>query len=131
MIKKNIKFYLTRDSVCAGDDIDPPHNKTFSFNRNKEISGILREIKEKYLPKIQGGKATWIAKHKGKAIAVLAQEWEELKFIDRETANEIFIESNKEIEIYIEYLAQYNPKKILKKCIKDNFFSISDLKGEI
>ena len=66
---------LTRDSVCAGDDVDAPHEMTLDINDCKNINDIMVKIKNKYLPKISGGKATWIVRSCA-SIAVIAQEWE-------------------------------------------------------
>ena len=68
------KIKLTRESVAMSDDIDAPHFMEIEIQPNWTISEILKYIiKLKYLPKIDGGKATWSVAI-NEPIAVLTQE---------------------------------------------------------
>jgi hypothetical protein len=50
-----------RDSVCAGDDGDAPHERTFSASADVSLRDIAAQILNgHYLASISGGKATWI-----------------------------------------------------------------------
>ncbi|HPA70821.1 MAG TPA: hypothetical protein PKY31_01040 [Spirochaetota bacterium] len=68
------KITVTRDSVCAADDVDAPHVKTVSIGDDWSIEEILSRIIPSYLPLISGGKATWSVAADN-PIAVMAQEW--------------------------------------------------------
>ncbi len=68
------KIKLTRASVAMGDDIDAPHFLEIEIQPNWTISEILKHIlKSKYLPQINGGKATWSVAI-NEPIAILSQE---------------------------------------------------------
>ena len=70
-----MNVYLSRASVCAGDDVDAPHNKTIYVSDGMPILDILSLVSDSgYLPLIAGGKATWSASS-NVPIAVLAQQW--------------------------------------------------------
>ena len=76
-----LELNVERDSVCAGDDIDAPHTKSFAFQANTTIAEALSEIiGTGYLVKIAGGKATWIVET-DKPFAVVAQHWQSPKFL--------------------------------------------------
>jgi hypothetical protein len=55
-----LKIYLTRDSVCAGDDINPPHHFNFIAPANSNHKSIIEFIiKQRYLTEINGENAIW------------------------------------------------------------------------
>jgi len=54
----NIK--ITRDSVCAADDITAPHEYLIRNIESKDLSNILDEIKHNYLPQNVVNGSTWI-----------------------------------------------------------------------
>lgn len=66
---------LTRDSVCAGDDGDAPHERLWPVAPGARWAEVLQAIAQSgYLASIMGGQATWVASH-GAPLAVLAQQW--------------------------------------------------------
>jgi hypothetical protein len=68
-----MKIIATRDSVCAGDDGDAPHERSFSATESTALAIMLREISQcGYLPPIAGGNSTWIVEAPT-PIAVVAQ----------------------------------------------------------
>ncbi|HTD99514.1 MAG TPA: hypothetical protein VK668_09505 [Mucilaginibacter sp.] len=69
------KIVLTRSSVSMGDDAFD-HTVVIDINEEWTILQIMAKIMAiNYLPKIQGGKATWsLAYHE--PLAVIAQEWD-------------------------------------------------------
>lgn len=82
-----MKIHLTRDSVCAGDDVDAPHARTMSFADEAPLDSVIDEImRSGYLASIAGGKATWsaVARH---PIAVVAQQWSQPRFLPGHAAN--------------------------------------------
>ena len=57
-----MKILLTRDSVCAADDIDACHPFAISVEDGSSPMQILQAIRASdYLPNIGGGNATWVA----------------------------------------------------------------------
>ena len=72
-----MKVYTTRDSVAAGDDVDAPHERIFSFlDSLSTLEVISRIVADGCLAKIAGEKATWSAVS-GVPLAVVAQQWSE------------------------------------------------------
>jgi hypothetical protein len=72
---------VTRDSVAAGDDIDAPHTRLFSFADSMTMLQLVSAIAAQgYLASIRGGKATWSAVS-GVPLAVVAQQWSEPRAI--------------------------------------------------
>jgi hypothetical protein len=66
---------VTRDSVAAGDDIDAPHTRSFSFPDSLSMLQLVSAIvAERYLASIIGNKATWSVVS-GIPLAVVAQQW--------------------------------------------------------
>ena len=77
------QLILWRDSVCAGDDCDAPHELALAVGADSLGSFIKRFLAAGYLPSISGGNATWILKterHTDRALAVIAQQWAEPGF---------------------------------------------------
>jgi hypothetical protein len=65
---------VTRSSVSAGDDVEAPHNREFTFADGKPILDVVRTIADSgYLASIAGGQATWSAAS-GCLLAVVAQQ---------------------------------------------------------
>jgi hypothetical protein len=70
-----MSLYVTRESVCAGDDGDAPHARTFELPHAPTLEQALQiVIAARYLPSIAGGQATWSVAS-GVPVAVLAQQW--------------------------------------------------------
>jgi hypothetical protein len=108
-----IKITVTRDSVCAGDDFNPPHEKRYRFQDDELLKSVLQTLQAKYLPNnVSGGKATWTA-DLIKPFAVLAQQWKEPELIvDPELTIYEFIKSDM-TRIHFSYLAQESPEAVL------------------
>lgn len=72
---------LTRDSVCAGDDADAPHELTLACPRVASIAELVRFIAaNSKLPSISGGEATWcLSTHR--PLAITAQQWTEPRML--------------------------------------------------
>jgi hypothetical protein len=99
-----ITITVTRDSVCAADDCDAPHEKTVSLPSFIDPIDFIRELLTRYsLPHISGGAATWTCHFNGENIAVIAQQWPSPKAMIAEMA---FLETN---ELHFEYHAQERP----------------------
>ena len=70
-----MKLLLTRESVCAGDDIDLPHDARHEIEADKLEDALLWIARCGFLPTISGGRATWSAAS-NMPIAVFAQQWD-------------------------------------------------------
>jgi hypothetical protein len=80
VIASAVKLSITRDSVCAADDCDAPHQRTLSVDTTSTSQQLIASIIEQnYLPIVQGGKATWIVGLDGKTIGVVTQPRTALK----------------------------------------------------
>ncbi len=117
------KIIITRDSVCAADDIDAPHEKTVSIGDGWMVGEILCAIIPSYLPLISGDKATWSVAADN-PLAVIAQEWEKPRLIClpeypfHDTPGFVIIKS-----LHFNYHAQEDPDLVFKvlKCYKHKF----------
>ena len=58
--KPQITVVLTRDSVCAGDDCDSPHEKTIKVHSFTDPEVLARETASGYLPNVAGVGHSWI-----------------------------------------------------------------------
>lgn len=76
-----IVIKVQRDSVCAGDDINAPHEKIFKVEENWKVVDLLNYIlSENYLVKIQGQDATWSVAGPH-PIAVISKQWDKPRMI--------------------------------------------------
>lgn len=70
-----MEIYLTRDSVCAGDDGDAPHAQRITLPDGLAFDELVREVlRAAKLPSISGDYATW-SLCSIVPIAVIAQQW--------------------------------------------------------
>ena len=51
---------LTRDSVCAADDCEAPHEKAIRVNSFLDPEALAREASSGYLPSVAGVGHSWI-----------------------------------------------------------------------
>jgi hypothetical protein len=58
--KPQTTVVLTRDSVCAGDDGDAPHEKTITTHSFTDPVVLARETSSGYLPSVAGIGHSWI-----------------------------------------------------------------------
>jgi hypothetical protein len=54
-----MEIKLKRNSVCAADDINVPHDKIIKFSDSKLLSELLEYLNKKYIPKVMD-KIDWI-----------------------------------------------------------------------
>ena|SRR5579871_3158736 len=116
---KRFALNVERDSVCAGDDIDAPHAKRFPFQAKDTLAQALSAILEAgYLANIAGGKATWIVKAAGKAVAVVAQQWKTPKFlIDPKTIVTESTPPEAPRALFFRYWSQIDPAVVFE-CLR-------------
>ncbi len=58
--RPQISLQLTRDSVCAADDCDAPHEKTIKMHSFTDPEVLARETATGYLPNVAGVGHSWI-----------------------------------------------------------------------
>ena len=110
-----MKVYATRDSVAAGDDVDAPHARVFSFPKSlTPLQVIGRIVADGYLAKIAGGKATWSAVS-GRPLAVIAQQWTEPRRIPwSEPSFSDFEQQDGVYRIHFNYHVQRDPEIVFE-----------------
>jgi hypothetical protein len=67
--RPKIQVVLTRQSVCAGDDCDAPHEKTVEVYSFVDPEAFTREISSGYLPSVAGIGHSWTCVLNGVKIA--------------------------------------------------------------
>ena len=67
--RPKIQVVLTRDSVCAGDDCDAPHQKTVEVYSFVDPEVFAREVSSGYLPSVAGVGHSWTCVLNGIMIA--------------------------------------------------------------
>ncbi len=110
-----MKVSITRMSVSAGDDLDPPHLKEIDMPDDSTVEEIITSIVASgYLPKICGGKATWSVSSK-KLLAVVAQQWKQPKMLEfppfKFELDELDYADNN-LKIHFNYHAQKKPDMV-------------------
>lgn len=110
-----MKIYATRDSVAAGDDVDAPHERVFSFPEPlSTLDAISRIVADGYLAKIAGGQATWSAVS-GVPLAVVAQQWSEPRVVPwRDLPLSELEQQDGMYRIHFNYHVQRNPEDVLQ-----------------
>lgn len=74
-----LEVAVDRDSVHAGDDLES-HAMSITLDQSAKMRTLIEVIQDMdYLPRISGGKATWVVYSSGKPIGVLAQQWPKSK----------------------------------------------------
>lgn len=69
--RPKIKVVLTRDSVCAGDDCDAPHEKFIEAFSFVDPEAFAKAVSSDYLPSVSGSGHSWICELNGIKIAEL------------------------------------------------------------
>ena len=64
-----IDVVLTRDSVCAADDSDAPHEKSMRVHSFTDPEALARETSTGYLPNVAGVGHSWVCALNGRKIA--------------------------------------------------------------
>ncbi len=101
---------LTRDSVCAGDDLDPPHEQQIEVSADSTAVDIINAVLRcGYLPKIAGGKATWVAKCDDRTVAVIAQQWTSPSFLRVQP-----VLKDSTVSVHFDYQAQVDPDAVVR-----------------
>ena len=76
-----MKITVDRMSVAAGDDADP-HGVTVDVPPDRPLAEVVGGLLERrYLATIAGGRATWILVTGTRPLAVVAQQWDEPRYL--------------------------------------------------
>jgi hypothetical protein len=109
-------MFIWRDSVCAGDDCAAPHEITIPAADESLRSLTARLIAARYLASIAGGHATWILRagsEAGRALAVLAQQWSEARFlVQGDAPASAYIPLDATPHLYVQYWCQVSPDSV-------------------
>ena len=110
-----MKAYITRDSVCAADDVDAPNARELTIPDGLAVDELVRQvIRLADLPHIAGGNATWCVSSIA-PLAVIAQQWPEprlLNFIAPERSRLDFAEGV--FRSHFSYFAQQDPEVVFE-----------------
>jgi hypothetical protein len=109
-----MKILLTRDSVCAADDVDAPHPFAISIEDGSSSMQILQAIRASdYLPNMGGGNASWVPSSI-LPIGVIAQQWQNPKANWRVLPDMQGLDwSDGDLRVHVSYLAQIDPESAL------------------
>jgi hypothetical protein len=67
--RPKLRIRMTRDSVCAGDDCDAPHEKTVSVHSFVDPTALVSHLSSGYLPTVSGTGHSWDCLLNGQLIA--------------------------------------------------------------
>ena len=70
--RPKINLELSRDSVCAGDDIDAPHKKVITQPSFTDPVAFINHISTGYLPTVAGVGHTWDCLLNGKVVGTVS-----------------------------------------------------------
>ena len=115
-MNNKISIRLTRDSVCAGDDTNAPHERRFTVPLSAKIQDLIEKVwKIKYAAQIEGGKATWVLKLNSVPIAVFAQQWRAPKSIGDANKQLLADDPNTlKMDLCLAYRAQTDPETVYR-----------------
>lgn len=107
-----IRATLTRDSVAAGDDCDAPHERAMSFESGTTVEQAVTAIAaSNYLASISGGLATWVASVDERTVAVIAQQWDRPRMLDRFEGRAVPLRTG--AKLHFAYRCQEDPFTVL------------------
>ncbi|MBW2476617.1 MAG: hypothetical protein JRE63_04750 [Deltaproteobacteria bacterium] len=72
--RPTLNIRLTRDSVCAGDDIDAPHQRTIKTHSFLDPVALASHLSSVYLPKVNGVGHSWDCTLNGKTFASISMD---------------------------------------------------------
>jgi len=102
-----------RDSVCAGDDCEAPHERALSSSADMTLRHAAALLPDgRYLVSISGGEATWILEGK-RPLLVCAQQWTEPRFlVSPDTVISDFIRTRDTPHLQFRYWCQVDPDRV-------------------
>jgi hypothetical protein len=94
--RPQVSVTVTRDSVCAGDDGDAPHEITREVYSYLDPVALVRELSSGYLPSVAGVGHSWTCVMNGDKIAEVSSSGE-VRSIARES---VFADENRVHFVY-------------------------------
>jgi hypothetical protein len=70
--RPTISITMTRDSVCAGDDCDAPHEKHLDVPSFIDPQSLANQLASEYLPSVKGIGHTWECILNGRSIGTIS-----------------------------------------------------------
>ncbi|MBV4467489.1 hypothetical protein [Pseudomonas siliginis] len=111
---------IDRDSVHAGDDLES-HAISVTLDQSATLRTLIEVIQDMdYLPRISGGKATWVVYSSGKPLGVLAQQWPEPKWVVRPESIVDQYFGNIEPRLLFRYWCQADPDEVFSDAQAGN-----------
>ena len=109
-----MQLFVTRDSVCAGDDGDAPHPRSFATSLSTTLlQSIETVLAARYLPSIAGGMATWVAAS-AVPLAVVAQQWPAPRMLSLSSRDRQRLDGEGDVlRLHFSYFAQHDPEQVL------------------
>lgn len=109
-----MRIYVTRESVCAGDDGDAPHAREFSTPGESDVAAAVEHVLASgYLPCISGGNAAWSVTS-AIPVAVAAQQWTKAKFFPlRDDLRDVDVVAGT-LRLHFNYHAQIDPDVVFR-----------------
>ena len=106
--RPKITITVTRDSVCAADDVMAPNLKEIVVHSFTEPEDFISAVVSGYdMPQIQGSRAVWEVLLNEQKIGIVAQEWSSPK----PTVKQIRLAEHN--RVHLRYLAQVDPNSLV------------------
>ncbi len=109
-----MRLYITRDSVCAADDLDAPHACNGRIENTTSVGEVVAACLDiSPLPNISGGKATWCLSS-GVPLAVIAQQWTTPKLVSQfaPPIDHLDIDKDGTLRLHFTYFVQRDPHDV-------------------
>ena len=109
-----MQLFVTRDSVCAGDDGDAPHPRRLAAPPSATVQQAIETVlAARYLPSIAGGMATWVAAS-AVPLAVIAQQWPAPRMMPLSSRDRQRLDGEGDVlRLHFSYFAQHDPEQVL------------------
>ncbi len=114
-IHEQVTVMIERDSVSNGDDVLAPHRVSVSVPASSTLSQVLETVRQMgYLPRIQGGCATWIVES-DRPLAVMTEQSVTPMFLcPSETAFVSYYSIDGSVPIFFRYWCQVDPDRVFE-----------------
>lgn len=118
-MQNTLSILLWRDSVCAGDDGDAPHELVLEVSCDLSLRDLVNAcLARHYLASIRGDKATWIL-GASRPLAVIAQQWFQPRFlVPPESPVSSLIDVGSRLHLNFRYCRQLDPDQVLDRLLR-------------
>ena len=113
-----MRIQVSRDSVAAGDDIEP-HDVEFEVDEQENLVDFIQTlVRVSYLASIGGGLATWavLAGRNGAPLAIVAEQWQQPALLVHQST----VVKSIGAELHFRYLARRDPQNVLAQVLAAN-----------